>query len=319
MCINNQQTQIKNQTKAIKKATNVVKSKFAGALSNEVIVIKIGGSTLKSEEAMIGLLTEVAILSESGAKVVLIHGGGPAISEALNAAGDQPHFVQGLRVTDDKVLGIAQTVLDGLNAKLVYHLNNLGVHATSINSKTENVLTATKKVIHCSSGASLDIGWVGEITSVNSENLKAILDTSLPVVASLANDESGHLYNINADNVAMAIAVALGADKLVYITDVPGILMDKNVIPKVVVDEVSVLIDSGIISGGMIPKVRSCVAGIKKGIGSILIGSAELEGDLLAAIMKPGSSGTLIVNDEVAVPALANEQTPKEFATANVA
>jgi len=252
---------------------------------------------------MISLLTEVAILSETGAKLVLVHGGGPAISEALNAAGDQPHFVEGLRVTDHKVLGIAQTVLDDLNAKLVHHLNNLGINATSVNSTTEDVLTATKKFVHCSSGASLDIGWVGEITSVNGVNLKSILDDSLPVVASLANDASGQLFNINADNVAMAIAVALGADKLVYITDVPGIMMDKNVIPKVIVDEVGVLIDSGIISGGMIPKVRSCVAGLKKGIGSILIGSADAEGDLLAAIMKPGSSGTLIVNEETLVAA----------------
>lgn len=295
------QTTVKIQSQQLTSANAVSKlanTGGAGSLTNELIVIKIGGSTLKSEKAMIGLLTEVAILSESGAKLVLVHGGGPAISEALNAAGDQPHFVEGLRVTDDKVLGIAQTVLDDLNAKLVCNLKKLGINATSINSETQDVLTASKKFIHCSSGANLDIGWVGEITGVDGENLNSILKDSLPVVASLAKDQSGQLFNVNADNVAMAIAVALGADKLVYITDVPGIMMDKNVIPKVMLDEVSVLIDSGIISGGMIPKVRSCVAGIKKGIGSILIGSAEAEGDLLAAIMKPGSSGTLIMNEE---------------------
>ncbi len=279
-------------------ASKLAKINSTGKKSNELIVIKIGGSTLKSEKAMISLLTEVAILAEGGAKLVLVHGGGPAISKALNAAGDQPHFVEGLRVTDDKVLGIAQTVLDDLNATLVSNLNKLGVKATSVNSKSKDILTASKKVIHCSSGASLDIGWVGEITGVDEANLKAILNDSLPVVASLATDETGQLFNINADNVAMAIAVALGADKLVYITDVPGIMMDKNVIPKVMLDEVTVLIESGIISGGMIPKVRSCVAGIKKGIGSILIGSADAEGDLLAAILKPGSSGTLIVNED---------------------
>lgn len=302
MCINNQQTTTLTKSQAQKIKTFKAGSKlsnvnFEGALTNELIVIKIGGSMLKSEEAMVSLLTEVAILAETGAKLVLVHGGGPAISEALSAAGDQPHFVEGLRVTDDKVLGIAQTVLDGLNGQLVEHLNNLGINATSVNSKTEDVLTATKKFIHCSSGANLDIGYVGEITSVNAIALKELVEHSLPVVASLAVDASGQLYNINADNVAMAIAVALGADKLVYITDVPGIMMDKNVIPKVIVDEVSVLIESGIISGGMIPKVRSCVSGIKKGIGSILIGSADNNGDLLAAIMKPGSSGTLIVDE----------------------
>jgi acetylglutamate kinase len=264
--------------------------------SNDIVVIKIGGSTLTSEQAMLSLLTEVAILSETGAKVVLVHGGGPAISEAIAATGEKPHFVEGLRVTNDSVLSIAQKVLDELNEKLVAGLNKLGVKATSINSKTQEMFTAKKKTITCSSGAKLDIGWVGEIGSVNKENLLSVLNDSLPVVASLAHDESGQLYNVNADNIAMAVAVGLSADKLVYITDVPGILMEKeHVIPTISLDEISVLIESGIISGGMIPKVRNCASGIKKGIGSVLIASAENEGDLLSAILKPGSSGTMIV------------------------
>lgn len=264
--------------------------------TNEIVVIKIGGSTLTSEQAMLSLLTEVAVLSETGARVVLVHGGGPAISKAIEESGEKPHFVEGLRVTDDTVLSIAQPVLDDLNAKLVATLNKLGVKATSINSKSANALTAKKKTITCSSGARLDIGWVGEISSVNQEVFNSLLQNSLPVVASLAQDDDGQLYNVNADNVAMAVAVALSADKLVYITDVPGILMEKNhVIPKVSLDEISVLIESGIIRGGMIPKVRSCASGIKKGVGSILIASAEAEGDLLSAILKPGSSGTMIV------------------------
>lgn len=264
--------------------------------TDEIVVIKIGGSTLTSEQAMLSLLTEVAVLSETGARVILVHGGGPAISKAIEASGEKPHFIEGLRVTDDTVLSIAQTVLDDLNAKLVATLNKLGVKASSINSKSANVLTAKKKTITCSSGARLDIGWVGEVSSVNQEVFASLLENSLPVVASLAQDEAGHLYNVNADNIAMAVAVALSADKLVYITDVPGILMEKDhVIPKVSLDEISVLIESGIIRGGMIPKVRSCASGIKKGVGSILITSAESEGDLLSAILKPGSSGTMIV------------------------
>lgn len=264
--------------------------------TKDIVVIKIGGSTLTSEEAMLSLLTEVAVLSETGARVVLVHGGGPAISKAIEKSGEKPHFVEGLRVTDDTVLSIAQTVLDDLNSNLVATLSKLGVKATSINSKSANVLTAKKKTITCSSGARLDIGWVGEISSVNQEVFSSLLENSLPVVASLAHDEDGHLYNVNADNVAMAVAVALSADKLVYITDVAGILMEKDhVIPKVSLDEISVLIESGIIRGGMIPKVRSCASGIKKGVGSILIAGAESEGDLLSAILKPGSSGTMIV------------------------
>lgn len=266
------------------------------SLCRKTIVVKVGGSTLKTEEAMINLLAEVAILSESGAKIVLVHGGGPAISEAINASGEKPRFVEGLRVTDDKVLSIARSVLDDLNGTIVKHLNKIGVAAVSINSTTGGTLTAAKKIINCSSGARLDIGWVGEISDVNGELLKSLLsEGSLPVVASLAHDIDGQLYNVNADNVAMAVAVALSADKLVYITDVPGILMDKDfVLPKVSIDEIGLLIESGIIRGGMIPKVRNCISGIKKGIGAIVIGSADKDGDLVSAIMKPGSAGTVI-------------------------
>jgi len=270
-------------------------------LTKETVVIKIGGSTLTSEKAMVSLLTEVAELSKCGAKVILVHGGGPAISEAIAATGEKPHFIEGLRVTDDTVLSIAQKVLDELNEKLVKVLNDLGVKATSVNSKTKNVFKASKKFVTCSSGNRLDIGWVGEITDVNSQNMMQILNDSIPVVASLASDENGQLYNINADNVAMAVAVGISADKLVYITDVPGIMMDKDfVIPKVSVDEISILIESGIIRGGMIPKVRSCASGIKKGVGAILIAGAEAEGDLLSAILYPGSSGTMIVAESLA-------------------
>lgn len=288
----------KTATQAQKQeSTTLFKSTSAlPPLEKEKVVIKIGGSTLTSEEAMMALLSEVAALSKTGAEIVLVHGGGPAISEAIAAKGEKPHFIQGLRVTDDAVLAIAQSVLDELNEKLVLLLNNMGVKAASINSKTRAVLTAKKKVVTCSSGARLDIGWVGEIVNVDGAAMGSMLDDAIPVVASLACDESGQLYNINADNVAMAVAVALCADKLVYITDVPGIMMDQDyVIPKVSLDEIAVLIESGIIRGGMIPKVRSCASGIKKGIGSILIASAEKEGDLLTAICFPGSSGTLIV------------------------
>lgn len=268
-------------------------------VTQEIVVIKIGGSTLTSEQAMVSLVNEVAVISETGAKVVLVHGGGPAISKAIAETGDKPHFIEGLRVTDDSVLAIAQKVLDELNETLVEKLSKLGIKATAINSKTKGMFTAKKKIIACSSGAKLDIGWVGEISGVDSEKLLEILDDSLPVVASLAHDESGQLYNVNADNVAMAAAVGLHASKLVYITDVPGILMDKDhVIPTISLDEISVLIESGIISGGMIPKVRNCASGIKKGIGSILIASAENEGDLLSAILKPGSAGTMIVAEQ---------------------
>jgi acetylglutamate kinase len=267
----------------------------------ELIVIKLGGSTLKNETNIRSLLTEVVVLHETGARVVLVHGGGPHISEALAASGEQAHFVEGLRVTDDRVLAVARDVLDDLNETLVMQLQVLGVPAVSFNSKSSSLLLAQKKLIACGSGARLDIGFVGEIKSVDVGALANMLDHSLPVFASMTCDECGQLYNVNADNVAMALAVALGADTLVYLTEVPGILIDKDVVlPRISIDEVGLLIESGIIRDGMIPKVRNCATGIKKGVGSIIIGKADQEGALLSAILNPGSTGTVIVDDALA-------------------
>ncbi|MBX9669955.1 MAG: acetylglutamate kinase [Candidatus Obscuribacterales bacterium] len=290
-----------NQANQMKK-TVAVSGKVAAKLKSikgETIVVKIGGSSITTDEALNGFVKDVALLHHSGINVVLVHGGGPSISKALENSGGEAHFIDGLRVTDGHTLAVVQNVLDEINIKIVSKLLDFGVPAKGYNSQSELHLSACKKLVQCSSGARLDIGYVGEISGVDT-SLLANPKTVVPVFASLAHDAEGQLLNVNADNVAMALAVACKAERLIYITDVPGILMDSNyVIPTVSVDEIGLLIDSGIIRGGMIPKVRNCASGIRKGIGTVVIGSADTDGHFLDSILKPGTSGTMITKKQL--------------------
>ncbi len=267
-------------------------------LEGQTIVVKIGGSALQCPDAAKELMADVAGIIAQGAKVVLVHGGGPAITKMIEASGQECKFIQGLRVTDENVLAVATEVLDSLNATLTNELASNGVPALGMNcSSNSGILAARKKLIAAASGAKIDIGLVGEISSVDTVALKDVMEVGVPIFVSLVKDATGQLYNVNADNVAMAIAVALGADKLVYLTDVPGIKLGKDVVmPELPIDEISLMIDSGIISGGMIPKVRNCAAGIRQGVKSIIITGADAPGELVSAVVTPGSKGTVIVS-----------------------
>ncbi len=267
-------------------------------LVGQTIVIKIGGSALQCQNAAKQLMADVAEIILQGAKVVLVHGGGPAITKMVEASGKECKWIQGLRVTDEDVLAVATEVLDSMNATLTDELASHGVPALGMNcASNQNILTARKKLIAAASGAKIDIGLVGEISSVNGAALDALMETGVPIFVSLVKDKDGQLYNVNADNVAMAIAVALGSDKLVYLTDVPGIKLGKDIIMhELPIDEISLMIDSGTISGGMIPKVRNCAAGIRQGVKSIIITSADVADELVSAVVTPGSKGTVIVS-----------------------
>lgn len=268
---------------------------------NEIIVIKIGGSTLSTDEALHTVLNDIKDIVASGKKVILVHGGGPAISEEIKKQGNPCHFVDGLRVTDESCLSIAKAVLNDLNHQIVEHLKGQSIDACSVDTDASPIMVARKKLVTCKSGTQLDIGFVGEISTVDGAAVLDLLDHGkVPVFVSMAADVNGQLYNVNADNVAMSIAVAVSATQLIYVTDVPGIMMDQGVVlHEVDLDQIGVLIDSGIIKGGMIPKVRSCAAGIKKGIGSVTIGQVDAPGALLDAVMHPGISGTVIAGTKM--------------------
>ena len=265
--------------------------------SGQTIVVKLGGSAICDETNMVLLLNEVATMVKAGAKVAIVHGGGPDISMKLKESGKICRFVDGLRVTDEDVLSIAEEVLSSLNEKIVSCLEGAGVKAKGMSSIEHHPVLARKKWIMGTSGGKLDIGLVGEVASCDGEILSAIAADTVPVLYSLAPDASGQLYNINADHVATAVATALSADKLVYVSDVSGILLDVEngiVLPELPVSDIGIMIDSGVVRGGMIPKVRGCAAAIASGVKSVIICQVLSAGSLLVAVAKPGSSGTVI-------------------------
>ncbi len=265
-------------------------------LADQTIVIRIGGSTLRSPSAAKMLSADVADMVAQGARVILAHGGGSAISERITASGRQCRFLQELIVTDDYVLTVAGEVLNSISASLIAELKLRGIDARGINSGINgSLLTARKKFVVEPSGVKLDIGWVGEITAVDVNAFRSILAAGgVPVCVSLVKDADGLPYNVSTDNVAISVAVDLKADKLVYLTDVPGIVLDGVVLPDVPIDEVSLLIESGIIKGGMIPKIRRCALALRRGIKSVIITSADSPGELLSAVLSPGKRSTVL-------------------------
>ncbi|HEY9785220.1 MAG TPA: acetylglutamate kinase [Candidatus Obscuribacterales bacterium] len=262
--------------------------------AREKVVIKLGGSALKNRECMKMLLGDVARISQA-CDVVIVHGGGPEINAALTAADKQPRFLEGLRITDSEVLSVVRDVLDKMNGDIVQHLQEIGVNGISVQSDN-HCLSASKKWVFAPTGAKHDIGWVGKIDAVDCNVVtEAWAKGGIPVFVSLGHDEQGNLYNVNADEAAMALAIALAATTLVFVTDVPGVMLnDETIVPELGLDDISLYIESGIITGGMIPKVRSCANGVRQGVGRVLITKPEQPGDLEKAVMHAGSKGTAI-------------------------
>ena len=230
----------------------------------QTIVVKFGGSLSKSEKAKNAFLNSIAALSKK-ARVVLVHGGGPEINNWLNRLGIKSRFVGGLRVTDGPTLEIVEMVLSGkVNKALVAGLNKRGSSAAGISGKDGKLLVCRqiKK-----------LGFVGEPVKADTGLLKTLMNGGyLPVVSSLAADQKGRTLNVNADLMAMALAAGLKADKLILLTDVPGVLdADKKTIKAVKISQVKGLLDNGVITGGMIPKIKACSAAVKKGVREVWI------------------------------------------------
>jgi acetylglutamate kinase len=232
------------------------------AQKKQTWVVKFGGSLMADASARRAFLRQVALLSRSR-RVVLAHGGGPEISAALRARGIKPKFVKGRRVTDDASMSVVEQILSGqVNKALVGELQSLGGNAVGLSGRDGRLLTA-KPV----SG----LGRVGEPAKVSTGVLTALLEAGfLPVISSVASDRKGGALNVNADEAAAALAVGLKADRLVFLTDVPGILDgEKKTVPVVRVKDVNRMIAGGVITGGMIPKTLSCARAIRKGVREI--------------------------------------------------
>ncbi len=262
---------------------------------NKVVVIKYGGNAMVNDELKQAVMSDIVLLSLVGVKIVLVHGGGPEITEMLGKIGKESRFVGGLRYTDEETADIVQMVLAGrINKDLVSLLTSHKGRAMGLCGIDGNMLTAKKLV------AEEDLGYVGEIENVD---VKPILDTLangyIPVIATVACDSYGQVYNVNADTAAARIAAALGAENLVLMTDIRGLLRDKDdessLIPVVNVSEVPHLVRQGIISGGMIPKVECCVEAVRRGVRKTFIIDGRIPHSILIEMFSNEGIGTMFI------------------------
>ena len=266
----------------------------------EIVVVKLGGSVMESPEALAGILTDVAFMQTVGMRAIVVHGGGKAISRALKAAGLGTTFVQGLRVTDAASIRVVEDVIKNeVNAEIVRLLEGMQVRAVPLHGEKiyfANRMTGTDPA----TGAALDWGFVGNPVSVDTGPVRELIrEGAAPVVCPLGRGEDGSLYNINADTAAAALAKALPARKLVYVSDVPGLLRDPadpaTLIETLHRDDVPALVADGTISGGMIPKIESCLAALRAGVRKVHLVDGRLSHSLLLEMFTTKGVGTQIV------------------------
>lgn len=266
--------------------------------NRKIIVVKYGGSAMADEELQKNVIKDVTLLKLVGFKPIIVHGGGKEISKWVNKVGKEAEFVNGLRVTDAETMEIAEMVLNKVNKRLVTMVQELGVKAVGVTGKDGGLLNVTKKY---SDGK--DIGFVGDVKNVDAKVLYDLLENDfLPIVAPIGLDDNYDTYNINADDAACAIAKAVGADKLVFLTDIEGLYKDINdkssFISRITASEADGLIESGIIGGGMLPKLNNCTSAIKNGVSRVHILDGRVPHTLLLEIFTKNGIGTAIVADD---------------------
>ena len=264
--------------------------------NGRIVVVKYGGNAMVSDQLRQQVMEDIVLLRLVGVKVVLVHGGGPEISEMMTRLGKKPEFVDGLRVTDRETVDIVQMVLAGkVNKTLVNLLEVKGGRAMGISGMDGRLILAQQRDSR--------LGYVGTITHVNVAPLLDLLEKGyIPVVSTLGCDEEGNTYNINGDTAAAYIAGALGAERLIMMTDIAGVLRDKNdpstLIPRLTIDEAVALFDEQIIAGGMIPKVECCIDAIHRGVGSAIIMDGRVPHSILMEILTDEGAGTMVVGEE---------------------
>ncbi len=279
----------------IEKAKTLIEAlPYIKEFNSKIFVIKYGGSAMVDERIKEMVIEDIVLMKLVGLKPVIVHGGGNEISELLKKIGKKSEFVNGLRVTDGETVDVVEMVLSGkINKGIVQLIQNHGINAVGISGKDGSTLKV-KKIME----EGVDYGFVGEITNVDPKLINSLLENDfIPVIAPLGTDENGQTYNINADYAASAIAGALNAEKLLFLTDVEGVLSnvsDKtSLISKITVDEVANYKSDGTISGGMIPKVDCCVEGIKAGVKNVHILDGRVEHCMLLEIFTKSGVGTM--------------------------
>ncbi len=264
--------------------------KYAG----KIIVVKYGGNAMLSEELKNAVMNDIVLLSLIGIKVVLVHGGGPEISDTLKAMGKESVFVDGLRVTDQETADVVQMVLAGkINKSLVNHIGSIGGKAMGLCGLDGRMIEAEAMDME-------DLGYVGVINRVDPQPILDVLAMGyIPVVATVGYDEVGNVYNINADTAAARLAGVLKAESLISMTDIAGILRNKedpvSLIPRIHVSDVSALMHEGVISGGMIPKAECCIEAIRRGVKKVFILDGRIPHAILMEIFTDEGIGTMFV------------------------
>ena len=261
--------------------------------SGKTVVIKYGGNAMINEELKQQVMEDIALLWLIGVKVVLVHGGGPEISQTMKQLGKEAVFIDGLRVTDKETVDIVQMVLAGkINKTLVNLIQMKGGHAVGLSGIDGGILEAKVKDER--------LGYVGEITKVRPQPIQDLLEKNyIPVVSTVASDRQGNTYNINGDTAAAYLAGALGAERLIMMTDIAGILRDKDdpstLIPHITVSEAKKLYDEGIISGGMIPKVDCCIEALEHGVNNVVIMDGRIPHSILMELLTDEGAGTMVM------------------------
>ena len=266
--------------------------------NRKIIVVKYGGSAMVDEELQKKVIKDVTLLKLTGFKPIIVHGGGKEISRWVNKVGMEPRFVNGLRVTDEETMEVAEMVLNKVNKNLVRMVEELGVRAIGISGKDGGLLRVEKKY---SDGE--DIGFVGDIKEVDAAILNDLLEKDfLPIICPIGIDDNYQTYNINADDAAYAIATAMNAEKLAFLSDIDGVYKkyeDKDsLVSRLKVQEAKDLLETGGIQGGMLPKLQNCIHAIENGVSRVHILDGRIPHCLLLEIFTNNGIGTAIVKDE---------------------
>ncbi|MBQ0042738.1 MAG: acetylglutamate kinase [Lachnospiraceae bacterium] len=284
---------------ALNKAETLVEAlPYIQKFNRKIIVVKYGGAAMVDENLQRNVIRDVTLLKLVGFKPIIVHGGGKEISKWVEKTGKKSEFINGLRVTDAETMEIAEMVLNKVNKRLVSMVQELGVKAIGVTGKDGEMLNVTKKL---SNGQ--DIGYVGEIKKVDPKILLDLLEKDfLPIVAPIGISDEYETYNINADDAACAVAKAVGAEKLAFLTDVDGLYKDFNdkdsLITRIAVSDAENLISGGFIGGGMLPKLTGCTDAVRGGVSRVHILDGRIPHCLLLEIFTNSGVGTVITRDE---------------------
>lgn len=288
----------KKVNQAIGKATTLIEAlPYIRKFNNKIVVVKYGGSAMLDEGLKINVIQDVALLKHIGMHPVIVHGGGKEISKWVSMMGKEPEFVNGLRVTDAETMEVAEMVLNKVNKSLVQFLELNGVKAVGLTGKDGGMLRVEKKYVD-----GKDIGFVGNIVDVDTNIIDTLIENGyVPVIAPIGMDKDYLGYNINADDAACAIAGALGAEKLAFLTDIEGVCKDpkdpSTLMSVLTLEDAEKLITDGYIGGGMLPKLRNCIDAVKSGVSRVHILDGRKEHCLLLEFFTQEGVGTAIVNN----------------------